>query len=54
MTFDDITGDARLWAVRYDGEKENELFRLFEQWTDVQQLRIFLKPISMTLVLTLK
>ena len=32
MTFDDITGDGRLWAVRYDGLKDNELFRLFDQW----------------------
>ena len=23
MTFDDITGDGRLWAVRYDGANEN-------------------------------
>ena len=34
MTFDDITGDGRLWAVRYDVLKDNELFRLFDQWND--------------------
>jgi hypothetical protein len=43
MTFDDITEDGRLWAVRYDGESDNELFRLFEQWSDVIWLRAFFK-----------
>ena len=43
MTFDDITGDGRLWAVRYDGENDNELFRLFDQWNDVMWLRNFFK-----------
>ena len=41
MTFDDITGDGRLWAVRYDGANDNELFRLFDQWNDVMWLRNF-------------
>lgn len=43
MTFDDITGDGRLWAVRYDGASDNELFRLFDQWNDVMWLRKFFK-----------
>jgi hypothetical protein len=43
MTFDDITEDGRLWAVRYDGESDNELFRLFDQWSDVMWLRTFFK-----------
>ena len=43
MTFDDITEDGRLWAVRYDGESDNELFRLFDQWSDVMWLRRFFK-----------
>lgn len=43
MTFNDITGDGRLWAVRYDGLKDNELFRLFDQWNDVMWLRKFFK-----------
>lgn len=43
MTFDDITGDGRLWAVRYDGETDNELSGLFEQWNDVVWLRGFFK-----------
>lgn len=43
MTFDSITGDGRLWAVRYDGEKDNELSGLFELWNDVIWLRGFFK-----------
>ncbi len=45
MTFDDITGDGRLWAVRYDGATDNELFRLFDQWNDVMWLRNFFKKL---------
>ena len=43
MTFDDITQDGRLWAVRYDSEKENALYTLFDQWNDVMWLRSFFK-----------
>ena len=43
MTFDDITEDGRLWAVRYDGETDNALYNLFEQWNDVTWLRSFFK-----------
>ncbi len=43
MTFDDITEDGRLWAVRYDGESDNALYNLFEQWNDVTWLRAFFK-----------
>lgn len=43
MTFDDITGDGRLWAVKYVGETENELYKLFDQWNDVIWLRNFFK-----------
>lgn len=43
MTFDDITEDGRLWAVRYDGENDNALYKLFEQWSDVAWLREFFK-----------
>ena len=46
MTFDDITNDGRLWAVRYDGEADNVLFSLFDQWNDVQWLRDFFKANS--------
>lgn len=43
MTFDDITEDGRLWAVRYDEEKDNALYTLFDQWSDVIWLRSFFK-----------
>ncbi len=43
MTFDDITEDGRLWAVRYDGEADNVLYTLFDQWNDVVWLRSFFK-----------
>lgn len=43
MTFDDITEDGRLWAVRYEGDNENALYRLFDQWSDVAWLRGFFK-----------
>lgn len=41
MTFDDITEDGRLWAVRYEGETDNVLYSLFDQWNDVVWLRSF-------------
>ena len=34
MTFDCITQDKNLWAVRYDGDSDNILYRLFDQWDD--------------------
>ena len=43
MTFDDITEDGRLWAVRYEGEADNALYKIFEQWNDVLWLRTFFK-----------
>ena len=43
MRFDNITEDGRLWAVRYDGETDNVLYRLFDQWSDVAWLRTFFK-----------
>ena len=43
ITFDDITEDGRLWAVRYEGEDDNALYNLFEQWNDVAWLRSFFK-----------
>lgn len=43
MTFDDITEDGRLWAVRFENEKENALYTLFDQWNDVVWLRSFFK-----------
>lgn len=43
MTFDDITEDVRLWAVRFENETENELTKLFLQWSDVLWLHSFFK-----------
>lgn len=43
MTFDEITEDGRLWAVRYEGENDNALYTLFDQWSDVMWLRSFFK-----------
>ena len=43
MTFDNITNDGRLWAVRFDGEDENEFIKTIDQWDDVQWLRTFFK-----------
>ena len=43
MTFDDITEDGRLWATRYDGDQDNALYLLFDQWNDVMWLRNFFK-----------
>ena len=31
MTFEDITGDGRLWAVRYAGDPDNILAMTFEK-----------------------
>ncbi|MCO6024280.1 hypothetical protein NG821_00195 [Prevotella cerevisiae] len=43
MTFDDITNDGRLWAVRYDGCIDNVLDKLFDQWNDIDWLRNFFR-----------
>lgn len=43
MTFDDITGDGRLWAVRYDGYVDNILSLTFERWNDIDWLLDFFK-----------
>lgn len=34
MTFDKILNDGRLWAVRYDGDNDNALQIVFNQWND--------------------
>lgn len=43
MTYDSITEDGRLWAVRYDDSPDNALYMLFEQWNDVTWLYQFFK-----------
>lgn len=34
MTFDKILDNNTLWAVRYEGESDNVLKTLFDQWSD--------------------
>ena len=41
MTFEDITGDGKLWAVRYEGDPDNVLALIFERWNDQDWLRSF-------------
>lgn len=41
ITFDDITNDGRLWAVRFEGENENALYKCFDRWNNVEWLRGF-------------
>ena len=43
MTFDDITGDRKLWAVHFEGEDDNEFYKVFNNWPDVVWLRTFFK-----------
>lgn len=38
MTFDKILPDNRLWAVRYDGNTDNALQLVFNQWNDPEWL----------------
>lgn len=35
MTFDQITENEKLWAVRYDDDMDNVLDSILEQWNDV-------------------
>lgn len=41
MKFDRITENGKLWATRYDGDDDNILSRLFEQWSDTEWLYRF-------------
>ena len=41
MTFDKILEDGRLWAVRYDGDQDNVLQIVFNQWNDPEWLWSF-------------
>lgn len=38
MTFDKILENNSLWAVRYDGESDNSLRMVFNQWNDPEWL----------------
>lgn len=41
MRFDNITGDGRLWAVRYEGMEDNILYSTFHDWLDLDWLEQF-------------
>lgn len=41
MTFDKVTKDGRLWAVRFDGNADNEFIKTIDQWDDIVWLRSF-------------
>lgn len=43
MTFDLITDNGHLWAVRYDDCLDNVLDTILDQWNDVAWLRSFFK-----------
>lgn len=43
MVFVDISGNETLWAVRFEGEEENEFVKVFYQWNDAMWLRQFFK-----------
>ena len=34
MTFDKVIDDGRLWAVRFDNDKDNALQKVMSQWAD--------------------
>ena len=38
MTFDKILENGTLWAVRYDGDDDNALRKVFNQWNDPEWL----------------
>lgn len=41
MTFDKVIEDGRLWAVRYNHDKENALQKVLAQWSDASWLADF-------------
>ncbi len=41
MTFDKILEDKRLWAVRYEGEKDNCFVSVFSSWYNMNWLKSF-------------
>ena len=41
MKFDNIDGNGRLWAVKYDEDDVNVLGILFRNWGDVDWLAAF-------------
>ncbi|MCQ2237893.1 MAG: hypothetical protein MJZ73_01505 [Bacteroidaceae bacterium] len=43
MTFEQITDNEKLWAVRYDDSQDNVLDSILGQWNDVVWLRDFFR-----------
>jgi hypothetical protein len=43
MEFDKILEDGRLWAVKYEGERDNCFDALFSRWYDLNWLKGFFK-----------
>ena len=41
MRFERLIEDGRLWAVMYDGEKENVFAKVFDLWNDYEWLEDF-------------
>ena len=41
MTFDKILDDGRLWAIRFDNDKNNALQKVMSQWSDALWLADF-------------
>lgn len=41
MTFDKVIEDGRLWAVRFDNDRENALQKVMSQWSDAGWLADF-------------
>lgn len=41
MTFDKVIEDGRLWAVRFDYDRENALQKVMSQWSDASWLADF-------------
>ena len=39
MTFDKIIEGGRLWAVRFDNDKDNALQKVMSQWSDAEWLK---------------
>lgn len=46
MTFDKILENNVLWAVRYEGDDDNSLQKVFNQWNDPEQLWDFFNPLA--------
>ena len=41
MKFEDVLGNGRLWAVIYDGDTQNILKEVFDQWGNLDYLESF-------------